>query len=188
LRKDAYLVEPRVGNATGKIIGYSIALDGSDGHVKCEVKIGCAIGNGGTTTTSVGSGTYASSSYVGAVYQQFTGQMNAIDTSVSYSPPNPVSNPNSINFLGTVTAADVIEVPLSVQLGAIPPASQIPPIMTGTPDALKTATDFVNAYWIPQYETQATFKLKDVTGDITNDYTVVTSVLKIPTGYDLEAA
>jgi hypothetical protein len=86
-----------------------------------------------------------------------------------------------------VTAEEVIEVPLSVQYGAIPPAQQVPPIMPGSPDALKTATDFVNAYWLPQYETQATFKLKDVTGDITNEYTVTTSDLKIPTGYNLEA-
>jgi hypothetical protein len=187
LRKNAYLVEPRIGNATGKIIGYSLGLDGSDGKIKCEVKIGCAIGHGGSHTSTAGTGHYASTNYVGGVYQQLSGQMNAIGTSVAYSPPNPVSNPNSINFLGTVTAADVIEVPLSVQYGAIPPAQQIPPIMVGSPDALKTATDFVDAYWIPQYETQATFKLKDVTGDITNEYTVTTSDLKIPTGYNLEA-
>jgi hypothetical protein len=111
-----------------------------------------------------------------------------VDTTVSYSPPNPVVSADGLNFLSTLTPADVIEVGLVVQLGAIPPASSVPPIKPGTPDALKTATDFVNAYWLPQYETQATFKLKNVTGDLTANYTIDTSPLKIPTGYDLEAA
>ena len=185
LRKNVYLIEPRVGTATGKIIGYSVALDGADGQVKCEIKIGCAIGHGGSAIAVNGTPNYVDPSYVGASYQQFTGQMVAIDTSITYSPPNPVAG--GLNLLGPLTAADVIEVPLSVTLGAIPPASQVPPMKPGTPDALKTATDFINAYWIPQYETTAKFKLIDVTGDVTADYTIDTSQLKIPTGYNLEA-
>src|SRR4029077_4153546 len=34
LHKNAFLIEPRVGEATGKIIGYSIGLDGADGRIK----------------------------------------------------------------------------------------------------------------------------------------------------------
>src|SRR4029077_3983660 len=37
LRKNCFLIEPRVGEVVGKIIGYSLALDGSDGQPKCEV-------------------------------------------------------------------------------------------------------------------------------------------------------
>src|SRR5262245_33502421 len=192
LRKNAFLVEPRVGEATGKIIGYSVALDGSDGRIQCEIRIGCAIGTGGTTTVNPGTPVYAEIAYVGADYQQFVGRTITVtptDTSVSYEPPIPVVIPGSINFLSTLTADDVIEVPLVVEYGEAPPASQVPPIHTrpGVEDGLKTATDFVNAYWLPQYETQATFKLKNVTGDISADYTIVTTPLKIPMGYNLEA-
>jgi hypothetical protein len=190
LRKNAFLVEPRVGEATGKIIGYSLALDGSDGRINCEVRIGCTIGNGGSVTVVPGTPVYCSINYVGADYQQFVGRTIIAapgDTSVTYEPPVPVPDPNAINFLSTLTAADVIEVPLVVQYGAIPPAAEIPPIRPRSEEALETATDFVNAYWIPQYETQATFKLKNVTGDLTADYTIVTSDLKIPLGYNLEA-
>ena len=54
LRKNAFLAEPRVGEALGKIIGYSIALDGSDGRINCEVRIGCTIGRGGVATATGG--------------------------------------------------------------------------------------------------------------------------------------
>src|SRR5215475_10601215 len=188
LRTNCHLVEPRIGTATGKIIGYSVALDGSDGRIRCAVQIGCAIGHGGSPVTNAGSPTYALASYTDATYQQFVGQMILIDSTVAYSPPNPQFAVGAINFLSTLTPADVIEIPLSVQLGAIPPASQVPPIMPGTPEALETATDFVNAYWIPQFETQATFKLKDVQSDSSFDYVINTSPLNIPTGYNLEAA
>ena len=36
LRKNFSLIEPRIGEATGKIIGYSIALDGADGRIDCK--------------------------------------------------------------------------------------------------------------------------------------------------------
>ena len=60
LRKNAFLIEPRVGEALGKIIGYSVALDGSDGRIKCEVRIGCAIGRGGSQVLTAGTPTYCS--------------------------------------------------------------------------------------------------------------------------------
>ena len=54
LRKNAFLIEPRVGEALGKIIGYSLALDGSDGRINCEVRIGCTIGRGGSAVAAGG--------------------------------------------------------------------------------------------------------------------------------------
>ena len=81
LRKNAFLIEPRVGEALGKIIGYSIALDGSDGRINCEVRIGCTIGRGGSATASDGTPTYCSIDYVGADYQQFTDRTVLFDAS-----------------------------------------------------------------------------------------------------------
>lgn len=118
LRKNATLVEPRVGEALGKIIGYSVALDGSNGRVSCEVRIGCAIGRGGSAIGAGGEPTYCEIAYTGADYQVFTGRTVLFDTSVGYQPP--VANPNDdgINFLSTLTAADVIDIPLNVSKDA----------------------------------------------------------------------
>ena len=79
LRKNAFLVEPRVGEALGKIIGYSLALDGSDGRINCEVRIGCTIGRGGSAVATDGTPTYCSIDYAGADYQQFTGRTVLVD-------------------------------------------------------------------------------------------------------------
>jgi hypothetical protein len=177
LRKNGFLIEPRVGEATGKIIGYKIALDGSDGRVHCEVKIGCAIGRGGSAIAAGGNPTYCEIAYTGADYQQFTGRIELFDTSVGYQPPNANPNDDGINFLSTLTVADVIDIPLVVENG---------------PEAQNAAV-----YWLQnadlageelkKLETRATFKLKSMTRAFTSEYEIQVTDLKIPTGYDLEA-
>jgi hypothetical protein len=114
LRKNAFLVEPRIGEALGKIIGYSVALNGTDGRIDCEVRIGCAIGRGGTAVAAGGEPTYATVDYTGADYQQFTGRTVLFDTSVGYEPPLADPNDDGINFLAPVPVADVIDIPLTV--------------------------------------------------------------------------
>jgi len=121
LRKNALLVELRVGEALGKVIGYSLALDGSDGRIKCEVRIGCAIGRGGTALAAGGEPTYATIDYTGADYQQFTGRTVLFDTSVGYQPPSAAPNDDGINFMSELAAADVIDIGLVVEN---PPAVQ----------------------------------------------------------------
>jgi hypothetical protein len=157
LRKNGFLVEPRVGEALGKIIGYSLALDGSDGRIKCEVRIGCAIGRGGSAVAAGGDPTYATVDYTGADYQQFTGRTVLFDTSVGYAPPLADPNDDGINFLAPLRPQDVIEIPLSVVISE-------------------------------KDGDRATFKLKSLTGEFSSDYDIELTDLKIPTGYDLEAA
>ena len=118
LRKNAFLIEPRVGEALGKIIGYSIALDGSDGRINCEVRIGCTIGRGGSAVATEGEPTYASVDYVGADYQQFIDRMVLFDSSVGYQPPSADRTMTASTSCAPLTAADVIEVPLVVQYWA----------------------------------------------------------------------
>ena len=74
LRKNCFVSEPRIGEASGKIIGYSIALDGSDGRINCEIKVGCTIGKGGAVTTAGGAPTYCAAAYTGDDYQVFIGR------------------------------------------------------------------------------------------------------------------
>lgn len=203
LRKSAFLAEPRVGEALGKIIGYSIALDGSDGHIKCEVRIGCPIGRGGLVTAADGTPTYCSTVYTGSDYQQFIGRMTLIgaftDSSVGYEPPIAAPNDDGINFLSALTAANVIEQPLVVEFGPDEQEEALANIDAG-PGAVKVgagsdkkdlmaARDEYYKNILKQYETRATFKLKSMTGrDFTTNYEIQVTDLKIPTGYDLEAA
>jgi hypothetical protein len=167
LRKNAFLAEPRIGEALGKIINYSLALDGSDGRIKCEVRIGCAIGRGGSAATAPGTPTYCSVDYVGSDYQQFTGRTILFDASVGYEPP--IANPNDdgLNFLHPLTAEEVIDQPLVV--------TEIP---------LGADSEFPNG----DAKATATFKLKSMTREFSSDYEIAVTDLKIPTNYNLEAA
>jgi len=188
LRKNAFLIEPRVGEALGKIIGYSLALDGSDGRIKCEVRIGCAIGRGGSAVASGGEPTYADISYVGADYQQFTGRTILIDASIGYQPPSADANDDGLDLLSSLSAADVIEVPLALQFGPEHDEGAPLPVWDGVigADAQDTVEVF-NQKAMQSYNIKATFKLKSMTRDFSTDYEVQVTDLKIPTGYDLEA-
>lgn len=204
LRKNAFLIEPRIGEAFGKIIGYSIALDGSDGRINCEIRIGCAIGRGGSQALTVGTPTYCTVDYVGADYQQFNDRLigfTPTDTSVGYQPPTANPNDDGINFLAPVRVEDVIDIPLYVenpysepsdgrnaiqQLAASARAGSS--FVPGAPDMgaavafqVKSAMDY-----LAKYPTRLIFKLKSMTREFTSDYEIQVTDLKIPTGYDLE--
>jgi hypothetical protein len=201
LRKNVFLAEPRVGEALGKIIGYSLALDGSDGRINCEVRIGCAIGRGGSAVASGGLPTYAEVAYTGADYQQFTGRTVLVDTSVGYAPPNANPNDDGIEFLSVIRAEDVIDIPLVVEN---PPHVQSAYILQQTASwlnfydatyrdaedvqkSVEARVEHINNA-LKEVETRATFKLKSMTREFSSDYEIEVTVLKIPTGIDLEAA
>jgi hypothetical protein len=193
LRKNAFLAEPRVGEATGKIIGYSVALDGSDGQIKCEVKIGCTIGNGGTVAAAEGDPTYCTIDYVGADYQVFVNRvvLFPLDLSVGYAPPVAAPNDDGLDFLSALTADDVIEVGLSVTFGPEAPEESAPGGIAHSPEEA-AAMLAANQAWVsdnimPSYETHGTFKLKSMTRAFETAYEIEMTDLKIPTGYDLEA-
>jgi len=195
LRKNAFVAEPRVGEATGKIVGYSVALDGSDGTIKCEVKIGCTIGYGGTVAAAEGDPTYCTIDYTGADYQVFVNRvvLFPLDLSVGYAPPVAAPNDDGIDFLSALRAEDVIEVGLTVEHGPAPD-EDVPP-----PEGIAWSSDegqrliagrdaWIKRYMIPYYEQRAKFKLKSMTRAFETNYEIQMTDLKIPTGYDLEAA
>ena len=195
LRKNVFLAEPRVGEALGKIIGYSIALDGTDGRVNCEVRIGCTIGYGGIVTATDGTPTYCSIDYVGADYQQFLERTILVDafddSSVGYQPPDASPNDDGIDFMSALTAADVIETDLVVEHGPEPGDATIisGSVDSGEADAVIAAQAAqLDEIVMKQYETRARFKLKSMTREFATDYEIQVTDLKIPAGYDLEAA
>jgi hypothetical protein len=197
LRKNAFLSEPRVGEATGKIIGYSVALDGANGQIKCEVKIGCTIGYGGAIAAVDGDPTYCTIDYAGPDYQVFTNRVMLfpLDTSVGYQPPAAAPNDDGIEFLSTLRAEDVIEVPLTVEYGPDPSEEKPkPPTNFNGPTSSddKQNQEAARSEWIknvvlPPYETRAKFKLKSMTRQFSTNYELQVTDLMIPTGIDLEA-
>jgi hypothetical protein len=195
LRKNASLSEPRVGNATGKIIAYSIALDGADGQVKCEIHMGCPIGRGGVQTATAGSPTYCDVSYVGVDYQQFINRTVLVsafgDSSVGYEVINADPNDDGFNF--PLSAGGVFEQNPAVIFGPDPTQS-VPPGHTAitastqstVEEKLAARQEFATQV-LAKYEARETFKLKSLTGSFETDYAVTVTDLKIPTGYNLEA-
>jgi hypothetical protein len=201
LRKNAFLIEPRVGEALGKIVGYSIALDGADGRINCEVRIGCAIGRGGSAVATGGTPTYCSIDYVGADYQQFVDRTVLFDSSVGYQPPSANPNDDGINFMAPVSVADVIELPLVVEnpyqeqyefiVFAMVPEEALLFQPAESPQAGVFSSMAMNEKMLNRLKmvpTTATFKLKSMTREFESDYEIQMTNLKIPTGIDLEAA
>jgi hypothetical protein len=198
LRKNAFLAEPRIGETTGKIIGYSIALDGSDGRINCEVKIGCTIGRGGTVAAADGTPTYCTIDYAGPDYQQFINRvvLFPLDLSVGYQPPVAAPNDDGIEFLSTLRAEDVIEIDLIVEYGPEPAHEEDgdPPFNFSGPTSnndkqnqQEARSEWIKNVILPPYETRAKFKLKSMTREFSTDYELQVTDLMVPTGIDLEA-
>ena len=201
LRKNALLLEPRVGEALGKIIDYSVALDGEDGRINCEVRIGCTIGRGGSALANDGTPTYCTIDYTGSDYQQFIDRVLIAafeDSSVGYQPPNADPNDDGIDFLSVVRVEDVIERGLVVEYGPDEQKDGIEATIVKQKTAVTTEklgnnqsasanqADYLkNA--ARQFETRGTFKLKSMTREFSTDYELQVTDLKIPVGYDLEA-
>jgi hypothetical protein len=206
LRKNAFIIEPRIGEATGKIIGYTLALDGADGRINCEVRIGCAIGRAGSQIAAGGDPTYAEEAYTGADYQQYTGRIVLFDSSVGYAPPNADPDDDGIDFMSVIAAEDVIDQPLVVENTAAvqwefiqlhADTSGFNGLITGPAYFLTYGADYAQQLLqarnqaatdaLKLCETKATFKLKSMTRDFATPYDIQVTDVKIPTGYNLEA-
>ena len=206
LRKNCFVAEPRIGEAFGKIIGYSIALDGSDGRIACEIKVGCTIGKGGAVATVGGTPTYAEAAYTGADYQVFIGRRVAAlpgDVSVVYEPPIAAPDDDGINFQFPLGVDDVVIGGVSVRNGPQEQLARINQMKAGSPalnlmppfspyGALGGAGEMLAANatrvndTLKQMATKVEFKLKNMTTEFTSTYRIAVSELKIPTGYNLE--
>lgn len=86
LRKNALAHDDHIpgGEATGKIISFN--MNGSDGKFFCDIKIGCAIGYGGSYTPVDGTPDYCVADYVEEGYQVYIDSVVLLDTSdITYS-------------------------------------------------------------------------------------------------------
>lgn len=203
LRKNLDLTDPRLlgGNALGKIIAYQFALDGTSGALDCTITIGCAVGRGGEITAVEGEPTYAEADVMGPDVQVFTGSTILFDPSAGYTPPLFLPNDDGIDFLSTLTADELIEVPLSVEN---PPATQRTRLSNAT-NGFKTSSGASAIGFTPeerqqevdarsqliqdtleQVPTAARFTLKSMTKVFESAQDIAVTELKIPTMIELK--
>ena len=120
LRKNATIVDPRIpgGGASGKIIGYTLALDGDTGDFSGSIKIGSAVGYGGAVVEAAGTDDYADD--YSSEYTFLVGQQNVLPLGdVGYIVPD--TTVAALSWLGQLSWHDVIEEGLTVEN---PPAAQ----------------------------------------------------------------
>ena len=70
-RHNVRIADPRLpgGEATGKVSGYVLEIDGDSGTIQAEVTIGCTIGQGNTVSAVAGDPLYVEDGYVENGYQ-----------------------------------------------------------------------------------------------------------------------
>ncbi|AEH88204.1 hypothetical protein [Mesorhizobium opportunistum] len=183
-RKNARIVHALIpgGEATGKIIGYSLTADG--GKLLATVTIGCTIGKGNTVTISTGTPDYVEDGYVDAGYQTYTGQtLMPIAGAVTYgdfSNIPPVDD--GVDFFD-MRPADMVE-----QITIINPLPTQQEVLDAFKPDLQAAIDALN-----QVFTEVDGDLKKLT--IGRDdppfltlYPITVSQLMVPKTINLEAA
>lgn len=205
-RKNATLEDRRLpgGTATGKIVGYTISADGATGTLKGSVTIGCAIGNGGTLSTSAGTPSYVATGYVADGYQYTTATITS-GPDIAYTPPPIAPNSDDLNFpltRGDAVQYELVHGTLAAQATAVTNALQAA-ATAAKQQAL--VPDYLVQFQQQQDNAKSTeervrdalktvpiwleLELADVHGGpFAAEYVIATSPLVIPQSIDLEAA
>jgi len=66
------------GAATGKIISYSLSMDGDSGEAIAGFVIGCSVGKGNPVSAATGTPVYVADGYVETGYQRYAGASSAV--------------------------------------------------------------------------------------------------------------
>lgn len=182
LRHSATIADPRLpgGQATGKVIGYSLSLSGDEGQPTASVTIGCMIGRNNTLSApAAGTNVYADG-YAQAGWQASVGSATAVASGdVQYT-----SYENTPITLG------------GLDLFA-PEASSLIDEITVLGGAEEQAELLGSQTWADTNEaiaalngikTQVALALVPVTGDeLRTPFTITVSDLMVPKTIDLEA-
>jgi hypothetical protein len=183
LRKDLVADDSRFpdGIVGGKIIHYRLSLDGNEGTMLAEIKIGGTVGRNGAIAAVPGVGVYASAGYMAHGYQREVGaHVVPFASDVAYVPINGLgANDDGVDLL-TLNSDNVIK-SLVKENGA---------------DAQKAALDAIHSFENPsdaftalnEVPTRFTLTMLPVTGGpFQTSFVVLTTDLKIPRTVNLEA-
>lgn len=190
-RKNAAFADPRLpgGTVGGKIKHYRIALDGATGEPIFEITIGCTVGKGGTVTAADGTADYVDGVFNLHEVQTYTDQFvmpiagEVTYTSINGQPPND----DGLDLMQLNRANVVKSLTITHTEGEQAVALSIDENGEATDNCATTPDDVFKR--LDGHETTIDLVMKPVTGGpFLTEYTVETSVLKIPKTIDLEAA
>jgi hypothetical protein len=173
------------GEATGKVKGYSLTLNGDTGDAICRLTLGVAVGNGGSVSAAAGTPSYVEAGVLEDGIQVMTGQTREVvagtvavddfsglainDDGVDWANPTPES---VIEAITVYNDASVQEAFLNTQLGG-----------RLAVDAWEISTHFNTDVF-----TEVEVDLVDAKGGpFETTFAVGASLLKLPKQIDLEA-
>ncbi|MGR9441699.1 hypothetical protein [Rhizobium leguminosarum] len=168
------------GAATGKIISYSLSMDGDSGEALASFVIGCSVGKGNPISAATGTPTYADDGYVETGWQRYEGASSSVVsgevTVFDYSDIPP--NDDGLDF-DHLTEAQVIDA-ITVINGETDQRALIRAFHSSFAEVAAALDD---AY------TEVDLSLKPISkGPFETVYDVTVSDLALPKTIDLEAA
>ncbi|MBB2698969.1 UNVERIFIED_ORG: phage tail protein X [Rhizobium esperanzae] len=168
------------GSATGKIISYSLKMDGDSGEALASFVIGCSVGKGNPVSDATGTPTYVEDGYVETGWQRYEGASSSVvsgEVTVSdYS--NIPPNDDGLDF-DHLTQAQVLD-SITVFNGETEQRALI--------NAFHSSYSEVAAA-LDQAYTEVDLKLKPISkGPFETVYDITVSDLALPKTIDLEAA
>ncbi len=210
-RKNVVFSDHRLpgGIATGKIIEYTISLNGDTGDTKCEITFGSTAGHGNGVVAVAGSPDYVEDDYVEAAWQLHSGGFVLPDLGdVLYAPINgTLPDDDGINFhaLGPEQVVESLTVAnaADVQGAAMPfhsDGTTLQPLGTWSQFYLTNMAGHPSGSFRPDYDpasaiaalnllkTTVTMQLRSLQGGpFETDYALDVSQLMVPKLIDLEA-
>jgi hypothetical protein len=184
LRKGALVHDNRIpgGTAEGKIVEYTLALDGATGSALATIIIGSAVGRGGAFVAEGGTGVYANNGYVNPGYQAVENQIQLLGTSdITYIMPPFSAFDDGIDFIRGLSPKIVVQ-ECTVDNGA---DSQRAALIAASPGIGDQAASSAVLQLVP---TQVNLKLLSLAGGpFVGEVPVAVSDLIIPKQMDLEA-
>ena len=203
-RKNAVLHDHRLpgGQAQGKIVKYSLSLDGDSGKPMGHVEIACSIGYGGSVAPAAGDPTYVDAGYVEDGYQFMEGQIVVLDAGdVGYTVPVDAPNDDGIHFPLTYGQAILVNEThgsADAQAAAIGALAQAPVTGFSGPTGTQEQIDaIVNRSTEVPKQIEAVLKQNSVwqeikfrnldTGPFETAYEIDLTMLELPQGINLEA-
>ncbi|PWI54111.1 hypothetical protein B5K03_11760 [Rhizobium phaseoli] len=168
------------GSATGKIISYSLKMDGDSGEALASFVIGCSVGKGNPVSAATGTPTYVEDGYVETGWQRYEGASSSVVS-------------------GEVTVSDYSNIPPNddgLDFDHLTQAQVLDSIMVFNGETEQRA--LINAFHSSYSEvaaaldeayTEVDLKLKPISkGPFETVYDITVSDLALPKTIDLEAA
>lgn len=168
------------GAATGKIISYSLSMDGDSGEAVASFVIGCSVGKGNPVSAATGTPTYVEDGYVETGWQRYEGASSSVVSSevTVFDYSNIPPNDDGLDF-DHLTQAQVLDA-ISVINGETEQRALI--------NAFHSSFSEVAAA-LDQAYTEVDLSLKPISkGPFETVYDVTVSDLALPKTIDLEAA